>query len=639
MKAITIIFIAAFAIILFSCSKNDHSVMYGTYTGVHSAGEKSTSFMFSIEIKKDSLIMADHSGKMMSYLYKITSADADKIDFSAEIKHNEKAVSYNFSYNVKEQLLTLKDFTGGSNDIVLKTKQKFMEDKVKEYASFALKTDLSKLTANEKKMIPLLIEAADLMDEIYWKQSFGNKSELMESNLDENTKKFIAINYGPWDRLNGNLSFVDKYKKKPKGACFYPADMTKEEFEKFDNKDKTSWYTLIRRNSDNSLKIVWYKDEFKEHVTKASELLNKASMLAEDAGLKKYLELRAKALLTDDYLESDLAWMDMKNNTIDMVIGPIENYEDGLFGYKAAQSGQVLVKDKEWSDKLKKYGVLMPALQESLPVDKKYKSEKPGVDSDMNVYDVIYYAGDCNSGSKNIAINLPNDERVHAKKGSRKLQLRNAMQAKFEKIMLPISNIIITEEQRKHIKFDAFFENVMFHEVAHGLGVKKTINQKSTVRDALKDYYSPIEEAKADILGLYFVSKLVEMGEIKDRDINDNYATFFAGIFRSVRFGVSSAHGKANMITFYWFKEKGAFTVDEKTGMYKVDFEKIKEAINSLGARVLTIEGDGNYDEAKKWVDSMGKVDENLQKDLDKIAKAGIPRDIVFEQGIKVLGL
>ncbi|MBI5218587.1 MAG: Zn-dependent hydrolase [Bacteroidia bacterium] len=528
---------------------------------------------------------------------------------------------------------------GTGNDTNRKTTPGKMEEKVKEYALFKLTTDISKLSGNEKKMIPILIHVADIMDEIYWKQTFGDKQKLFSEIADESAKQFAMINYGPWDRLDGDKPFVEKYGEKPKGANFYPADITKEEFEKFNDTDKTSWYTILKRKSDKSLELVWYHHEFKAQIEKAAELLKQAAALAEDPGLKNYFELRAKALLTDDYLESDLAWMDMKNNTIDMVVGPIENYDDQLFGYKAAQSGQLLVKDKAWSERLARYGALMPKLQESLPVDDKYKKEKPGVDSDMNVYDAIYCAGDCNSGSKNIAINLPNDERVHAKKGSRKLQLKNSMQAKFEKILVPISNLMMTEDQRGYVKFDAFFENVMFHEVAHGLGIKKTIDQKATVRDALKDYYAAIEEAKADILGLYFVSKLAEMGEMKGKDIRDNYVTFFAGIFRSVRFGVSNAHGKANMLTFYWFHEKGAFMRDEKTGLYQVNFDKIKEAVSSLGAQLLAVEGDGNYAEAKKWVDAKGNIAAGLQKDLDRIAKAEIPRDIVFEQGLKALGL
>ena len=349
--------------------------------------------------------------------------------------------------------------------------------------------------------------------------------------------------------------------------------------------------------------------------------------------------MRAEALLTDEYYESDVAWMEMKDNTIDFIVGPIENYEDQLFGYKTAHESFILVKDKEWSQRLVKFAALLPDLQKNLPVEEKYKAETPGSDSDLNAYDAIYYAGDCNAGSKTIAINLPNDEKVRKTKGSRKLQLKNSMQAKFDKILVPISDLLIAEEQRKHVKFDAFFENTMFHEVAHGLGLGNTVDQSSTVRESLKETYTSIEESKADILGLWVVYKLNEMGELGEKDMMDNFVTFMAGIFRSVRFGASSAHGKSNMMRFYYFEEMGAFERDEATGTYRVNFEKMQEAMINLSEEILVIQGDGNYEAAKIMIEEKGFIREALQKDLDRINEAGIPRDIVFEQGPEVLGL
>lgn len=514
-----------------------------------------------------------------------------------------------------------------------------MQKKVDEYATVKLTTDLSVLSENQKKMLPLLIDAAKLMEEIYWMQSYGNKKELCNMELDEATKKFININYGPWDRLRGNESFVEGIGAKPAGANFYPADMTKEEFEALEAEDKTSLYTLVRRNDKGELYTIPYHEAYKERTEKAAELLKQAAGLADDAGFKKYLELRAQALLTDEYYESDVAWMEMKNNIIDFVVGPIENYEDQLYGYKAAYESFILVKDVEWSEKLNKFAALLPQFQKDLPVDAKYKSETPGSDSDLGAYDAIYYAGDCNAGSKTIAINLPNDEKVRLDKGSRKLQLKNSMRAKFDKILVPIADMLIAEDQRKHIKFDAFFENTMFHEVGHGLGMGNTVAGDKTVREALKEYYTSIEENKADILGLYIVSSLYEMGELSSGVLMDNFVTFMAGIFRSVRFGASSAHGKANMMRFYYFEETGAFTRDETTGTYRVDFEKMKEAMNTLAEKILIIQGNGDFDAAKAWVEKDGVIKEKLQKDLDRVNNAGIPRDIVFEQGAEVLGL
>lgn len=509
-----------------------------------------------------------------------------------------------------------------------------------QYAEFSLTTDLNQLTENEKKMIPILIEVADIMEDIFWQNAYGDKNALMaQFAQDSAALKYLSINYGPWDRLNDNKPFIEGVGAKPLGANFYPADMTKEEFDALDDPRKTDWYSVIRRDSTGKLIVLSYHEAYPEEVAKASKLLEKAAELAEDPGLKNYLTLRSKALLDDDYLASDLAWMDMQNNTLDFVVGPIETYEDQLYGYKASHSGQILVKDKEWSKRLSEYAQYLPKLQENLPVPAKYKKEKANANPDMNAYDVIYYAGDCNAGSKNIAINLPNDPRVHAAKGSRKLQLKNSMQAKFEKMVVPISKLLITPDQQKHVNFDAFFENVMFHEVAHGLGIKYTLNSKQDVRSALQNYYTSIEEGKADILGLFCVTKLAEWGVLENKDLMDNYVTFIAGIFRSVRFGAASAHGKANMMQFAHFMESGAISKDETTGYYTVDFEKMKKDIEVIAGEYITIEGDGDIQKATKLVAEKGIVPPTLQKDLDRIAKANIPKDIFFKQGIKVLGL
>lgn len=516
------------------------------------------------------------------------------------------------------------------------------EDLVKErtaiYAPFELTADISHLSENEKKMLSIMFDVADIMDGLYWKQTIGQKESFLERIDDETTKEMAMINYGPWDRLDGNASFIDGIGAKPAGANFYPVDMTKEEFEAFDDPDKDNLYTLIRRNEDGSLKSVWYHEAYLKQLTKAADLIKQAAELADDEGLKKYLNARAKALVTSDYQPSDFAWMDMKTSNIDFVVGPIENYEDALFGYKAAFESFILIKDLEWSKRLEKYASMLPELQKGLPVDDKYKTEVPGTDADLNAYEVVYYAGDCNAGSKTIAINLPNDEEVHLKSGSRKLQLKNSMQAKFDKILVPISNMLIDESQRKHVTFNAFFSNTMFHEVSHAMGVKTTINGKGPARTALKEQYSSIEEGKADMMGLYLVSKLYEMGEIAEGELMDFYVTFFAGIFRSSRFGAASAHGKANMMRFNFFEEYGAFTRNDD-GTYFVNFEKMQGAMDKLIRKIITIQGEGDYDAAKAWVSEKGVVMPHLQADLDRLNDAGIPVDVVFKQGKDKLGL
>ncbi|HFX18180.1 MAG TPA: Zn-dependent hydrolase [Flavobacteriales bacterium] len=512
-----------------------------------------------------------------------------------------------------------------------------MQAKINQYAKVKLTTDTNNLTDNEKKVIVHLIKAVQYMDPAFWEQSYGDKSKLMAEIDDDLTKQYAEINYGPWDRLDDNKPFVKGYGPKPAGANFYPHDMTKEEFEAADLPDKASQYTILRRNESGQLYTIPYHVAFKAYLKPASEELLKAAKYAENPMFKQYLQLRAKALLDDNFRPSDMQWMDMKDNHIDVVIGPIENYEDQLYNYKTGYEGNVLIKDMEWSQKLAHFIQFLPELQQNLPVPEAYKQEKPGTRSDLNAYDVVYYSGEANTGGKTIAINLPNDEAVQLKKGTRRLQLKNVMKAKFDKILVPIADMIITPEQRQYIKFDAFFANTMFHEVAHGLGIKNTINGKGMARTALKEYYSAIEEGKADILGLYMVDQLHKKGEL-DGDMKDYMTTFMASIFRSIRFGAADAHGVANMIRFNYFKDKGAFTRNPD-GTYKVNYDKMYDAMKSLSALILKLQGDGDYKAVAKLVKEKGVVPEQLQKDLQKLNEANIPVDIVFDQGIKTLGL
>ncbi len=504
------------------------------------------------------------------------------------------------------------------------------------YAQVPLTTDISHLTKSEKEILRLMFKTADIMDDLFWQQAYGAKIDLIDETKGK-SREYAKINYGPWDRLNNEAPFINGVGAKPAGATFYPTNMTKEEFEQADLKDGKSPYTIVRRNREGKLYTIAYHENFKNQLQKAAEYLTKASELAEDAGLKKYLKLRAAALMSDDFYTSDLAWMDMKNANIDMVVGPIENYEDQLFGYKTSYSAYILVKDIEWSKRLAKFVQYLPELQKNLPVSANYKKEVPGTDSDLNAYDVVYYAGDCNAAGKTIAINLPNDERVQLEKGTRRLQLKNAMKAKFDKILVPISTALIDESQQKNVKFDAFFSNVMFHEVAHGLGIKNTINGKGTVRDALKEANSALEEGKADILGLYMVNQLLKKGELTGAQ-EDYFVTFLAGILRSVRFGASSAHGQANMIAFNYFAEQGAF---EKTasGRYKVNAVKMEKAMNGLSELILTLQGNGDYEGVKKLYADKGTIHTDLQNDLDILKTKNIPVDVVFEQGPEMLGL
>lgn len=511
-----------------------------------------------------------------------------------------------------------------------------LKAKVEEYARVELKSDLvNNLNDKEKELVRIFFQVGEITDNLFWKQTFGDKSQL-DTITDSYAKEFAMIQYGAWDRLDNNKPFLAGYGEKLAVCNYYPHDITAEEFDAFEDANKNSWYTVIRRNEDGSLKSVWYHEAYAEEIGRICTLLEKAVTLAEDPGLKNYLEKRIEAFKTDDYLESDLAWMDMKDSKIDFVTGPIESYDDKFQETKASYESFILLKDEARSKDLAKFVSMLPALQKELPCAPGYKTFVPGTSSDLNVYDAVYYAGDCNAGSKTIAINLPNDERVHALKGTRRLQLRNSMKAKFDKILMPIGQLIVTPEQQKYLNFDAFFWNVTFHEVAHGLGVKQTINTNESVDAVMGTEKTSWEEAKADILGLFMVTKLIEMGEITNITAEDAITTYIAGILRSVRFGAASSHGKANMMCFNYMEKAGAFSRDAK-GQYVIDFEKAKEAMNGWAALILQTQGDGNIEFATKYRAENGGITPALQADLNKINEAGIPRDITFIQGVDVL--
>jgi hypothetical protein len=507
------------------------------------------------------------------------------------------------------------------------------------YAPVRLTTDLSKLDSTDRAMLNLFMQAAGIMDSLFWQEAWGVPDSLPVKDAGPELRRFFHMNYGPWDRMAGNAPFIDGVGMKPKGARFYPADMTAEEFDAWGDSAKSSQYTMVRRDSSGKLAAIPYHVFFKAQVERAADLLEQAASMAKDKGLAKYLKLRAQALRTDEYRASDIAWMDMRSNAIGLIIGPIETYEDQLYGHKAAHEAYVLVKDMEWTARLERFAKYLPELQRGLPVPEAYRKEKPGSDAQLGAYDAVFYAGDANAGGKTIAVNLPNDESIQLQKGTRRLQLKNVMQAKFDQIMVPIANQLMAEDQRKHITFDAFFQNVMFHEVAHGLGIKNTINGRGKVRDALLEEAGALEEGKADILGLYMVEQLRAKGEITDGDVMDNYVTFVASVFRSVRFGAGDAHGRANMLRFNFFMQAGAITRDAATGTYRVDQEKMHKAIADLSALILKLQGDGDLDGVKAWMAKEGMIKPELQKDLDRLKTAKIPVDVVFEQGAEVLGL
>ncbi len=527
---------------------------------------------------------------------------------------------------------------------------------VEDYVPVKLEPDLSGLSDRQRSILPMLIRAARIMDGLFWRQAYGDPEHLLAGIEDPDARQLVQINYGPWDRLGDNRPLLSGIGEKPPGANFYPRDMTPEEFAEAAASDPAleSLYTLVRRSDAGALQAVPYHQAFREEISAAADLLRTAAAEAEDMGFRRYLELRAVALETGEYQPSDSAWLDMRDNAVDLVIGPIETYEDRLFGRKAAFEAYVLIKDKDWSQRLERFSAMLPEFQDGLPVADEYKSEEPGTQAQLNAYDVLYYAGDCNAGAKTIAINLPNDEQLHLEKGSRRLQLKNAMRAKFENILLPIADLLVDPGQRGSINFDAFFENTMFHEVAHGLGIKNTLTGRGTVREALQEASSALEEAKADILGLHMVGRLHAAGELGSGLTQDgrpsrsgggaadsavdggnpvgNYVTFMAGILRSIRFGASSAHGVANAITLNYFEKAGAFSRDGETGTYRVDPDRMRSAVDSLAGEILRLQGDGDHAAAQDFFSTYGALGVEVQSDLRRLEEAGIPVDVVFLQ-------
>lgn len=513
-----------------------------------------------------------------------------------------------------------------------------IETRLSRYTEVELTTE-AELDATQRRVLTLLVEAADLMNPLFWDQVYGDRDALLSRLASPELRRFAEINYGPWDRLAEDEPFVEGVDAKPPGANLYPADVTVDELEAAaamaddGGAALRSLYTLVRRDGAGGLVAVPYHEEYADTLSRAAGKLREAAGLTGEPGLQRYLELRAEALETDEFQASDMAWMEMKDNSIDIIIGPIETYEDQLFGYKAAYEGIVLVKDREWSERLARYTALLPERQRGLPVEGEYRREQPGTDSDLNAYDVVYYAGDANAGPKSIAINLPNDEEVQLQKGTRRLQLKNSMRAKFDEILVPISDLLIDPGQRQHITFDAFFANTMFHEVAHGLGIKHTVDGERTVREALREQASWLEEGKADVLGLYMVTRLHETGGLDGGSLEDYYVTFLASVFRSIRFGATSAHGRANLVRFNFFAERGAFARDAERGTYRVDMAAMRDAVDALSRRILHLQGDGDHPGAVAFWEETGAVGPQLEADLERVAGAGIPVDIVFSQG------
>ena len=511
-----------------------------------------------------------------------------------------------------------------------------------QYATVRLDPDLSGLSDSTRRMIPLLIRAAQAMDDVFWVQAYGDRDSLLGSLDSEAARRYVQINAGPWDRLDGDAPFLPDVGPRPAGANLYPRGLDPDELlstaDLFPERGLTSPYTLVRRG-ERGLTGVPYAEAFAEAHGRAAAALRGAAALAPDSLLARFLALRADALLTDRYRASDSAWVDLHESPVDVVLGPIETYEDGLTGFKATHGAYVLLRDTTWSARLRRVAALLPALQRELPVDSAYRAGPPAVDVRLGAYDVLYAAGYANAGPKVIALDLPNDPTVRRAEGHRRLQLQNVMRAKFDRVLVPAAERLLPEDQRERVTFEAFFGNAMFHEVAHGLGTTRTVSGRASVREALDDRAAALEEAKADVLGFWLVQRLIERGEWDEATLDEHAVTFVASVFRAVRFGAAGARGRAALVRFNVLRDEGA-VVPESTPegeVWRVVPERVGPAVEALARRILTLQGDGDYAAADAFVRRYGRTSAALAEALDRLA--GVPVDVVFEQGADVLGL
>lgn len=503
--------------------------------------------------------------------------------------------------------------------------------KVADYALVTIEApDLSGISDNGKEVLNLYRFAADQVDAIYWKQYFGDRETLLGAISDPVQKTYAEINYGPWDRADGK-SFVEGYSDRLPGAGFYPADMTPGEFDQWDNPDKLSPYTLVRRAGDGSLEAVWYHDAYKEQIDKIANYLTAAADITIKPSVKDYLLSKAQALQTDSYYQSSLKWLDMDDSKMDLVIGPNEAADDQLLGIKRSYEAFVLLKNEARTAELMQYVSRIGEFQEDLPGNPAYKSFQPGAGSNIFSCDALYYAGKANAGIKVMALNLPFDPDVQRDRGTRTILLENVIRAKFNTIVAPAGAVLLSPDYASHLSSDAFYWNVVFREVAHGLGVKETVNGLGSVEQALGSAALTFEEVKTLAAGVLLVCKLQSHYDIHHLFTKeDALATFFASLVRAERFGEGSALGRANTIIYNYLCEAGAARRLE-SGQYSLDFEKMEVAIASLTALILETQATGNKAFAMQFEDKYSKPCEDFKADLMNLRLEKIPVDIRFD--------
>jgi hypothetical protein len=514
-----------------------------------------------------------------------------------------------------------------------------LQRKTARFAPTDLKADLSALPANEREALAHLVRAAQVMDALFLRQVWsGNESMLYtlvkdESPLGKARLHAFLVNKGPWARLDHNEPFIPGAPAKPESANFYPEGATKAEVEAWINSlsaaDKTKatgFFTTIRRGPDGKFMAVPYSTEYQGELAIAAQHLRAAAVATKQPTLKAFLEARAAAFVSNDYYQSDVRWMEL-DATIEPTIGPYEVYEDEWFNYKAAFEAFITVKDQNESDKLKRFAGSLQEIENNLPIDPKYRNPRLGALAPIAVVNTVFSAGDANRGVQTAAFNLPNDEQVIREKGSKRVMLKNNQQAKFDTVLMPISKVALAPGDRGNVAFDAFFTHILMHELMHGLGPHDISvgGKMTTVRQELKETYSAIEEAKADISGLFALQYLVDKGQLDKKFEQTMYTTFLASAFRSLRFGVNEAHGRGQAIQLNYLLDKGAFKVNAD-GTFSVDSAKIRDAVAGLTRDIMTLQAEGSYQKAKQMIDTLGVIRPQTKAVLDRLTD--VPVDI-----------
>jgi len=520
-----------------------------------------------------------------------------------------------------------------------------LERKIARFAPTVLTANTTRLSPKDRLALKKIIEASKLLDPLFLRQVWSGNEALDKKLQADKTVvglerlHYFHINDGPWSRLDNNEPFIDGVpREKPPQANYYPDDITKEEFNAWvqglspQEKEKaTGYFYVIRRDANRKLVIVPYSEEYREFLEPAVKLLSEAANLTTNKTLKDFLSKRAAAFASNDYYDSDVAWMDL-DAPIDVTIGPYETYEDELFGYKAAFEAYVTLRDEAESAKLARFSHYLQEIEDHLPLDPQYRNPKLGAASPIRVVNEVFSSGEGNDGVQTAAFNLPNDERVVKEKGSKRIMLKNVQDAKFNKTLIPISQVVLAPAQQKLLSFDSFFTHILTHELMHGLG-PHNINvggQATTVRLQLKELYSAIEEAKADITGLWALQYLIDKGVVDKGMEQTLYTTYLASAFRSVRFGINEAHGRGVAMQFNYLSDEGAIKFNDKAGTFSVDHSKVKEAVRKLTHDLLTLEAEGSYEKAKAILDKYALIRPPMKQALDKLSEVPVDIEPIF---------